>query len=59
MDKESILIFTNILLIKVDVIEIIFYFDNYPKENFALLLYVSFFFIYYTLTISSMFYDVM
>lgn len=41
MDKESILIFTNILLIKVDVIEIIFYFDNYPKENFALLFYVK------------------
>lgn len=48
MDKESILIFTNILLIKVDVIEIIFYFDNFQKK--ILLCYFmlnSFFYILY------------
>lgn len=47
MDKESILIFTNILLIKVDVIEIIFYFDNFEERKFYFMLN-SFFYILYT-----------
>lgn len=45
MDKE-ILIFTNILLIKIDVIEIIFYFDNFGERKFYFMLN-SFFYILY------------